>query len=1374
MPSPRFTASRNRLSGLALAIGLGSLLGTCAGALRAAEGSDVDFGGPGDQPGQFHELRDLAFDAQGALYVLEGQERARQGGGVTGNGRVQKFDQAGKALAQIDVKDAALGDQQDPQRLALGADGTIYVTQPRADRVQRFSAGGSALPPIAIPHALAITAWTAGGATRFAVLAGGDERVTADHIDVIGADGALGAPIPLQRPLSDVVDVAADPKGDLWILAARHQLYRVDPMGRPVTVIGAASETRSSDGSEPLHSIAVGPDGALYAWTFGNPGHLLRYSPDLATVTAREGQFRWADPWSVHSGYSPLAIDPAGRLWVGAAHEFARDNPNFAYYRPAPAVLRVTPDFFDPQRSGVTQRQVLALGFNPALAVDLPSGIAYDLAPIRITAQVGKAERRVHRAHGAWRVLDTARHELAAGAFDLDLVDGAEARQDLSFTPAAYGWCLVECAWSSGGVELGTSAQFFGVTQRYAGLVALGKDTPPGGATDPMRNAFAGLINQRLHAVNEPQRLDELEQQIASAQASGCTWFVQLSDKKDCQPDAVRGIVTRLKGRVPIWEVMNEPNFTFNPHDYVATLKAARAVIKEVDPAARIMGPDVCGIDLGWYEAFYKEGGKDLVDILSLHDYEGHESIDPAHWRWKVGALRALMAKYGDAAKEVWQTERAISGVRGENWMGGAQAARLGLHVDLMASLGIPPEHDNHFYVNDHGFGDCPSWVWSANGPHPAVFTQRVRQALTAGRTYAGQLDFGDPGNELFLGLRYAGAAGDVLVLRNLGLEPLPLALSVSGGDAAIEVVDAFGNLRAVKPSGGALRLDVGQLATYVRLAPGRTAQPVRQDFGRNHAPRAHLAWSGAADGDPATLTDGVLQTWQAGNPSGGTDGKALWSGGLGAEPQTLDLTFDQPRRIDRVVLYGLHADNGFCALLDYDLQVRSAGAWTTVREVRSACAPSEPLATVGCRYATWLLDDNRHCDVFPAVVADGVRVVARRATHGFLPDASTRAWGNAIPSKVMLREIAVYGPAPAATISAALDVPQRAAAFASTVLTVTVTAGPGGPRSATVHVAPPTGWTAAPADAPVALEAGKAVQVAVTLTPPADLPAGATPIDVILRDSAGAPLDVTWATLVVTPPLTLAPQAPGPLDAKGQTLAIALHSGAPQPLAGRVRLALRGPSRVAPVEQDFPAIAPGQSATVAVQVPGVDLAAGTWSAQWTVTAGHLVMTAGQDLGVRRWAVLGTFAAEIDHDFGPEAGVDLAKASIDRMGNEQRWRLVTTDPQGYLDLTAAFQQHDNVCAYAAAWVRPLNPGAATLAFGTDDGGKVWFNGRQVQDDRGSHGASPGAVKVPVDLKAGWNQVLFKVMQGGGGWGMYCEVLDATGKPVAATWAARPE
>ena len=73
---------------------------------------------------------------------------------------------------------------------------------------------------------------------------------------------------------------------------------------------------------------------------------------------------------------------------------------------------------------------------------------------------------------------------------------------------------------------------------------------------------------------------------------------------------------------------------------------------------------------------------------------------------------------------------------------------------------------------------------------------------------------------------------------------------------------------------------------------------------------------------------------------------------------------------------------------------------------------------------------------------------------------------------------------------------------------------------------------------------------------------------------------------------------------------------------------------------------------------------------------------------------------------------------------------------------------------------------AVAAVGSDDGSKVWFNGREILASNTSRGAVRGQDRANVTLMTGWNVVLLKVTQGDGGWGFYFDLLDpATGQPL---------
>jgi HEAT repeat protein len=85
-----------------------------------------------------------------------------------------------------------------------------------------------------------------------------------------------------------------------------------------------------------------------------------------------------------------------------------------------------------------------------------------------------------------------------------------------------------------------------------------------------------------------------------------------------------------------------------------------------------------------------------------------------------------------------------------------------------------------------------------------------------------------------------------------------------------------------------------------------------------------------------------------------------------------------------------------------------------------------------------------------------------------------------------------------------------------------------------------------------------------------------------------------------------------------------------------------------------------------------------------------------------------------------------------------------------MDLLKAFGGEQRV-GYARTWVHCDKEQPARLELGTDDGVKVWFNHTVVHTNNTFRGLTPGADKVDVTLKAGWNPLLLKVTQLTAGW-----------------------
>jgi len=149
---------------------------------------------------------------------------------------------------------------------------------------------------------------------------------------------------------------------------------------------------------------------------------------------------------------------------------------------------------------------------------------------------------------------------------------------------------------------------------------------------------------------------------------------------------------------------------------------------------------------------------------------------------------------------------------------------------------------------------------------------------------------------------------------------------------------------------------------------------------------------------------------------------------------------------------------------------------------------------------------------------------------------------------------------------------------------------------------------------------------------------------------------------------------------------------------------------------------------------------------------------------IRTWSVAGPFFQEgmewsqvFDHPFPPELpnqpGVEWHPLNI-----------TNPDRPWVFDLTKLDSGTDR-CVYVRCAVRSESERAARLEVGSDDAVKVWLNGQVVHEFKGARGHETLQDKLPVVLQPGWNTLLLKVVQIGGGWGFSCAVRDPRGEPL---------
>ena len=160
---------------------------------------------------------------------------------------------------------------------------------------------------------------------------------------------------------------------------------------------------------------------------------------------------------------------------------------------------------------------------------------------------------------------------------------------------------------------------------------------------------------------------------------------------------------------------------------------------------------------------------------------------------------------------------------------------------------------------------------------------------------------------------------------------------------------------------------------------------------------------------------------------------------------------------------------------------------------------------------------------------------------------------------------------------------------------------------------------------------------------------------------------------------------------------------------------------------------------------------------------------------IPEWNLIGPFPAADMNDlatvYPPETEADPTKKYKGKNDVEVGWRTVQAEAGGYIRLDVALQPNEQAVAYALVYVLSPDDRTATVLLGSDDGVRVWVNDALVHTNPIYRGAAPDQDRFTVGLKKGWNKVLVKVLQGGGGWGFYFRFSDPKGE---LRWNLKPE
>jgi hypothetical protein len=122
----------------------------------------------------------------------------------------------------------------------------------------------------------------------------------------------------------------------------------------------------------------------------------------------------------------------------------------------------------------------------------------------------------------------------------------------------------------------------------------------------------------------------------------------------------VRQIAARYKGRVPAYEVWNEPNlksfYTGSVDTMVQLSREAFVAIKSIDPAAVVVSPSPTegASGVAWLDEYLRRGGGEWADVIGYHFYVAPDA--PEAMVSLIERVQAVMRRYG-VAKPLWNTE---------------------------------------------------------------------------------------------------------------------------------------------------------------------------------------------------------------------------------------------------------------------------------------------------------------------------------------------------------------------------------------------------------------------------------------------------------------------------------------------------------------------------------------------------------------------------------------------------------------------------------------------------------------------------------------------------------------------------------------------
>jgi alpha-galactosidase len=130
------------------------------------------------------------------------------------------------------------------------------------------------------------------------------------------------------------------------------------------------------------------------------------------------------------------------------------------------------------------------------------------------------------------------------------------------------------------------------------------------------------------------------------------------------------------------------------------------------------------------------------------------------------------------------------------------------------------------------------------------------------------------------------------------------------------------------------------------------------------------------------------------------------------------------------------------------------------------------------------------------------------------------------------------------------------------------------------------------------------------------------------------------------------------------------------------------------------------------------------------------------------------FKTPVEDEFLNKGDGSINPAGAYKAGDDSlKWsKSAAASKNGFVNLAKALGKVEWCVAYAYAEVESIHAREAVLRCGSDDGIKIWLNGKVVHTHEVMRSYQPDNDKVAVQLKAGVNRIFAKITNGAASWG----------------------